>query len=273
MARQNLVRPGGPLPARVYWRRRVVVLGGALVLVLLIGRMLTGSSDGKSDGQDVAKQTSAEQKTSEPVAESATSPTTTPPVTPTKTKEPLPEPEGDCTADDIVVSTDVSQVTGGDEITLPLILTTKSSPACVWDVSADTLTLTITSGGSQNKDRIWTSQQCGKAIDGREVVVRSETETEVEVVWSGRRSDDDCSRSTDYALPGWYHLEAAAVGGEPTDSSFELVAPTTPTITKGADGDEDKGDKSDKSDRDKPRDNLPEDGESSPSGAVEPDGR
>lgn len=264
MARQNLVRPGGPLPASVYWRRRIIVLGGALVLVLLIGRLLIGSSDGKSDGEEAAKQTSGEQQSSAPVDESS-APVSEPTTGPTKTKKtkvPLPEPEGDCSPDDIVISTDLSQVTGGDEIKLPLTLTTESSPACIWEVSADTMTLTITSGS----DEIWTSQECGKAVGKREVVVRAETETEIDVVWSGRRSDDDCSRSTEWALPGWYHLEVAALGGEPSDDDFELVPPTTPTITQDPDGDSDQ-DKKDK--KAKNRGDKPEDGES-PTGAPEP---
>ena len=36
----------GPLPARVYWRRRLVLLGVGLVLVVGIGRLLGGGSDG-----------------------------------------------------------------------------------------------------------------------------------------------------------------------------------------------------------------------------------
>ena len=40
---------------------------------------------------------------------------------------------------------------------------------------------------------------------------------------------------TDWAKLGFYHVEAAALGGDGTDVQFELVAPTAPVITKTAD--------------------------------------
>ena len=41
--------PRGPLPARVYWFRRLVVLGVAVLLVAGLARLLGGSSDASSD--------------------------------------------------------------------------------------------------------------------------------------------------------------------------------------------------------------------------------
>ena len=38
----------GPLPARVYWRRRLLVLGSALLLVFAFARLLGAGSDGSS---------------------------------------------------------------------------------------------------------------------------------------------------------------------------------------------------------------------------------
>ena len=37
-------------------------------------------------------------------------------------------------------------------------------------------------------------------------------------------------------MPGFYHVEAAALGGEATDVQFELVAPTAGVVTKTAAG-------------------------------------
>src|SRR3954451_8813871 len=45
----------GPLPARVYWVRRLLVLGTAFALVLGIGHLLSGGSDATS-GEDAAAQ-------------------------------------------------------------------------------------------------------------------------------------------------------------------------------------------------------------------------
>ena len=88
--------------------------------------------------------------------------------------------------------------------------------------------MTITSGN----DDIWTTRECPTAIPVQDVVVRREVDTPVTVVWSARRSDETCSRLTAWAYPGWYHVQAAALGGEPTDVQFELVRPARAVITK-----------------------------------------
>ena len=54
-------------------------------------------------------------------------------------------------------------------------------------------------------------------------------------MWNSRRSDEECSDRTAWALPGFYHVRAAALGGEPTDVQFELLAPTPATVTATAD--------------------------------------
>jgi hypothetical protein len=54
----------------------------------------------------------------------------------------------------------------------------------------------------------------------------------VYVTWNAKRSDDTCSHLTDWALPGWYHVRVAVLGGEPADEQFELARPVADTITK-----------------------------------------
>ena len=58
------VRPRGPLPARVYWTRRIVVLGIPLLLVVVLARVLGGSSDAKDAGADTATRVGATTGTS-----------------------------------------------------------------------------------------------------------------------------------------------------------------------------------------------------------------
>ena len=48
------VRPRGPLPARVYWTRRLVVLVVPLLLVVVLARVLGGSADGKDQSTATA---------------------------------------------------------------------------------------------------------------------------------------------------------------------------------------------------------------------------
>lgn len=222
----------GPLPARVYWARRAMVLGTAVLLVVAVARVLGGGSDASS----------ADGPRGELVAGVPTASESTTPATPTatrtrkprkdKTTEPpkpvLAEPEGECADEDVVVTPTVERAVAGGTVLLVLELRTITSPACTWRVSPDTLTVKISSGD----DDIWSSRQCERAIPRREVVVRKKVSTKVGVNWSGRRSDDDCSRFTDWALPGWYHLNAAALAGEPSDLQFRLTRPTREVIVQ-----------------------------------------
>ena len=223
----------GPLPARVYWTRRLMVLGTVFLLVFGLARVLTAGSDASSD--DVPR---AVRAAAAPTASEESSPTepAEPPETvrPRKTKQTrtpqapvLAQPEGPCLESDVAVTPTVEDPVAGRTVFLVLELRTASSPACTWRVSPETLTLKITSG----KDEIWTSRQCPRAVPTQNVVVRSAVSTKVGVRWSGRRSDDECSRLTQWALPGWYHLAAAALAGEPSDVQFELERPTREVIT------------------------------------------
>jgi hypothetical protein len=52
------------------------------------------------------------------------------------------------------------------------------------------------------------------------------------VVWNARRSDEGCTRMTEWALPGYYHVAVAPLGGEPVEVQFRLAAPIPEVITQ-----------------------------------------
>lgn len=237
----SVTRPRGPLPARVYWFRRTLVLGLAGALVLGIGQVLDTGADGATEQ---AARTSAGVTSTESESESAaqvpqvgpsavstadSSPTTKRSKKPArkKTKKPLPMPTGPCQDSDVRVEPATENTNAADSITIELELTTFSSPACTWQVSPDTLAVRLTSGS----DRIWSSQQCPAAVPTQSVVLRKRTPKVVEVTWSGRRSDAECSKMTDWALPGYYHVSAAALGAEPQSQQFRLLPPVPLTMT------------------------------------------
>lgn len=219
MARMGSVRQKrGRLPSRVYWVRRALVLGVALLLVFGIGRVLggTGSDD---PGATQANVTSARQAPASSV--------TLGPVAPTrklgaKAKPPLLPASGDCLDDELSVLPSVAVAYVGKPITIKLALQ-GNQPACNFKVSAESLVVKITSGA----DRIWSSQDCVRSIPKTQVVVRSGQPVEVPVTWSGRRSDEGCTSQPDWALPGFYHVYAAARGSAASDVQFEVtLAPT-----------------------------------------------
>ncbi|MGN6576353.1 MAG: hypothetical protein ACTHKG_11745 [Nocardioides sp.] len=234
------------LPARVYWVRRTLVLAVALGMVFGIAQLLGGVGSGPTG--ETARVVGAEAGTT------AAAPAATDDARPTgrkgeradagkskksagkkqadpkpkKTKTPLPEPTGPCAASDIVATPKVRGTAyAGNPVTFRVKLTTLETPACTWRVSPATLALKLVSGS----DRIWSSQDCPRAIPETDVVVRLEKAAKVDVTWRGQRSDSTCSRTTSWAQPGWYHVQAAAFGAEPSDVQFELETPVPQTIT------------------------------------------
>jgi hypothetical protein len=220
----------GPLPARVYWFRRLLVLGTAFALVFGIGRLLVGGSDASS-GEDTAAQVAAD---TAPTSTAPTSPAATPTKHRTRTPKPTPTlaaPEGECDGSDIAVTPKVTHAVAGRDVLVVLQLRTLQSEACTWRTGADALTVNITSG----KDAIWSSRQCPRAVPVRDVVVRKAVTTNLGIMWrEAKRSGEECIRATDWAMPGWYHVTAAALGGEPSDLQFELTRPTAGTVTQTA---------------------------------------
>jgi hypothetical protein len=218
----GVARPRGPLPPRVYWTRRAVVLGVAFLLVFGLARMLGGGSDAKSDRGDTAEQAAGQQT---PTRTPTT--TRTAKATPRATKTALAQPDGPCDPTDLTVQARLAKEANDGEVRIPLALT-GTDAACTWTVSSRTMVVKIISGD----DRIWSSQQCPGAVPQQAVVVRSVAATKVVLVWNGRRSDPDCtSNAADFALPGSYHVIAAALGGEPTDVQFLLTGPPDERVT------------------------------------------
>ena len=227
----------GPLPARVYWRRRLLLALLVLGLVVVTVRLLGPGPDASSEGQPRATQVAAEPTpdASEPSVDASDTPSETrgwqQPASREKKKDRGPvlaEPEGVCSDRDVAVTPTMRKPVAGSPVTVTLDLRTIATPACTWHVSSTTLTVKLTSGD----DDIWTSQDCPGAIPSEDVVVRNNVGTEIEVTWSGRRSDDECSRLTEWALPGWYHVDAAALAGEPSDLHFELETPEPGVVTE-----------------------------------------
>lgn len=226
----SVTRTRGRLPARVYWFRRILVLAIACGLVFGIGRLLGGVSGG-SPKPAAQPASAAESPTGTPTALStADAATSSLPTAPKKARTPAPlaMPTGPCQDNDVRVKPAMQgNAYAGSDVRLTLELSTIESAACNWEVSADTLAVKLTSGS----DRIWSTQDCRTAVPAQTLVLRSRQATMLDLTWSGRRSDADCSRTTQWAEPGYYYVEAAAMGADPASQQFHLQPPAPVTIT------------------------------------------
>lgn len=235
----HVTRPRGPLPARVYWTRRLLVMALAFGLVFGIAHLLgSGGSGGPAarpvgaDASTAASSTGSTAPSASPQAAATAGATAgatgqaAKAAAPTPT--PLATPSGPCVGSDVVATPSVKgHAYAGGPVVFTMTLTTQTSPACTWDVSARSLAVKVTSGS----DRIWSSQDCVGAVPKQVVVVRKDHPVTVAVGWNGQRSDADCTRTTAWAEPGFYYVVSASFGAEPIDQQFELQAPQRPTIT------------------------------------------
>lgn len=246
----------GPLPAEVYWRRRLVVLTIALLLVVGVAKVLGGGSDGSSGqatGAAASARTSADPsadpsagstgsagpgeaeatdkagRKARRAAEAAAQATATAPPPPPPTPTPL-EPVGECADEDIQVVPSVGAAQVSVPVLITLTLRTLTNPACTWRMSPESLAVKITSG----RDLIFTTTECPSLVPPTDVVVRRDVDAVVTLTWKPKRSDDECSRHTHWAEQGFYHVSVAALGGEPASVQFELGAPPAPAPTPTA---------------------------------------
>jgi hypothetical protein len=239
----------GPLPARVYWVRRLMVLGIGLLLVVGVAKLLGGSSDGSSGGDSARNVADTSAATGGPTAGSSTGgpmaggPATYGPsggATDTgkhhresaadDTVTPVAMPSGPCVASDVAITPSVPKPIAGRDISLVLDVSSLNTPACTWKLSGKTLALKITSGN----DLIWTTNDCARAVPARDLVLRQSQPTRVRLTWDARRSEPGCPVRTEWALPGTYHLHVAALAGRPQDVTFLLTAPSPPEVTRTA---------------------------------------
>ena len=240
----------GPLPPEIYWRRRIVLLVGAAVLVFAIAHLLGGGSDGKSGGGPSAQQagapitdtsgssadetdsapmpgrsTGAVQGPTAPLTASTGASTPTAPLT-------LAAPSGTCNSGDIAVTPKVEKAVAGSDVTVQFALQTKRSPACTWQMNKRQLAVKIVRHGKI----LWTSQQCPDALPQRSVVVRNVVPSIVTMKWNSRVSTVGCHPLSDFVRQGKLTIWASTLGGEPAHSDFDLVlasAQTVPVSPKG----------------------------------------
>lgn len=237
----------GPLPASVYWRRRLFVLGTVLALVLIAVNVVRGDDApvDRAAGRAMQLSGDATAPTTSPSAEAAPAGTAGTKGTKNKgskkknknkkksaqakaaTPAPPPpapvlvDPVGQCADDDISVIPAVSGAVAGRDVNITLRVRTLSTPACTWRISANHLAVKISSGDEE----VWASRECPRKITPTSVVVRQAVSSTVGLTWNSRVSDTGCPALTEYAQPGLYDISVTSLGGEPASASFTLAAP------------------------------------------------
>jgi len=198
----------GPLPPAVYWRRRALVLAGALLVLFLIVRVWQAAAPA-----------------GEPAAESSPGATTAPPSSPdTPTplpatvddtpaasgNEPVPDPEF-CTDQEILVTAEASETTFpvGDTVTFTIRISHNADRSCRRDVGGSLRDLYLVRG--TGAERVWSSRDCANPTGHLVVELSSGVERTHHIDFVGRSTSecDGGNAAGPLLPPGQYTLYAS----------------------------------------------------------------
>ncbi len=189
------MHPVGPEPASVYWRRRIVVILGVLVVLALLWWLISlgGSS------APVASSTSP--APSPTMTTAAPSPSGSPSASPSASVSGAP-----CLDSDITVTVTTAQQTYpvGGPVEFVMKISNTGTTACARDVGPAANTFTVTSGGFD----VWSSDACTDPGESQEEEIPAGEAFAVKGTWDGTVTANGCGASATPAQAGAYQVEA-----------------------------------------------------------------
>lgn len=202
------LEPHGPLPSQVYWRRRGLALGIALLVVALlvgIGIALFGKSESGNTAKTQTSQTPQPENKTPVVPPAASSPAPTP--TPTSAVQPPPvlQAGDDCPDSNLAVKgvTNAPQYVLGDQPKFTMVVTNIGLVACKRDVGAAVLAAYVYSLDNQ---RLWSNLDCAPSNETLVKTFNPGEQVTTEVTWTGMGSAPDCPLPREPIGPGTYNL-------------------------------------------------------------------
>ncbi len=187
-----VLHPVGPLPPATYWRRRVVLVLGLLVLVLVARSCVGGDTHPRA------------QVSTRPTA--APTPARAPATTPKPTARPTATGVCPDSAVRVTVRTDAAEYAVGGSPRLTVTVTNTSTVPCRRDLGPGAVELLVYSGA----DRIWSSDDCSTDRGKELLTLKAGASLEKTVTWSGKRSAPGCPSpaARPDAKPGTYRVLA-----------------------------------------------------------------
>lgn len=198
----------GPLPPAVYWRRRVLVLGAALLAIFLIAQACMASAS-TGDRPDAG---STPGPTSSPASSTAPSP---PPATSSQSTSPDPEPSGGeaasappdpatCTDAEVKVIAAATKTTFpvGEVVTFSIQIDHAADRTCQRDVGGDQRELYLVR--ETGAGHVWSSQDCADPSGSEVIELTDGWSREHTIGFAG----EDCGDPARELEPGTYQLRA-----------------------------------------------------------------
>ena len=200
-------RPSAPLPSSVYRRRRMVVIGVPLLLVVLVVWFVGGRGSADEPSTAATHSTAATGKsTAKATSKSTVKPT---PKATTTTAAVTTSSVPACASLDLDVSADAKTYDAGEKPKLTTTITNTGPKACLVDAGSAKATLVITSGD----DEVWSSLHCASTASASKPLLLSAGKSVSEsVTWARVRSAQGCPKNPHAAKPGTYAVTYSLAG-------------------------------------------------------------
>lgn len=227
------VRPVGPLPASVYWKRRALVLIVVLPILWALVAWLLPDDKPDAGGPVTVTTTEAQQpptpaasprREADPKPVKSTKPASSKP--PAKPKQPVkpakPLPPGQhppCQAPAVSIAVGAKVLKAGKPLAIKVTYANESAGTCQVAISPSALRLTVISG----VDRIWDSDDCKKLIPSAPLTLQKGKPRTITITWSGRRSTSGCPADADVAKAGYYVVKLTVSGVAVSQARFRLT--------------------------------------------------
>jgi hypothetical protein len=208
-----MFHPVGSQPPSVYWRRRLLLLGSLVLVIVLMALTVKamrsdGNPAGAAKGSSTTANTSIDTSTSATATASATkgnSPSSTGSSGASTSSSALP-----CATKDLSVAAVVGKPSYqvGDQPLLELQVTNVGPGPCVQDLADKAVELRVYNGES----RVWGSHDCQiqPGTDNKTLAVNRPVQ--VAVTWSGLTSQPKCAGTRQRVGAGTYTLYAVLSG-------------------------------------------------------------
>lgn len=207
----SVMKPVGPQPPNVYWRRRALAI---VVLVVVLALLIWGIT------ALIGAFTGGDEQTTQPSAGAS--------ATAAASSSPSGSPSAGgaaCTARDVqvVATADSRTHKVGDTAQIGMTITNGSDKACRMDVGSSALTILVTSGS----DQIWSSDDCEADSRSNMVDIDAGQAMESSVPWKTERSGANCETGLPSIRPGTYQVVAKA--GEITSAPLTMTIQSAET--------------------------------------------
>ncbi|MGY1748255.1 MucR family transcriptional regulator [Modestobacter sp. SYSU DS0511] len=232
-----MLHPVGPLPAAVYWRRRLLVLGCA-VGVLGGGGWVAVAAATSEDAEVAAEAPGSGEPVDPPLLDRVSpslaavevptaSPTAPPTATAPAASSPPPEPTGPAPGDrcsDEMIAVEVqprpATTPVGSKPTFDLVVSNVSAVPCVRTLDKQLQEIVLLDGAG---NRLWGSNDCFPEATSDVRTLQPEESVVFPVLWGGLTSTPGCATERTPPPPGDYVLRGRLDTRTSPDAQFTLT--------------------------------------------------